>query len=182
LFCYRLSGFVLPACASTRATASIITHSSLYSSDSAQARGYGLFGTSKLSSKAMADQTIHEKSLLHIGEEEIVQAPSPQGQASAHSNVPMVSVGTNTSRASDGLLSAATTGAEMHHQGIYWRSPIGMVSFLIFGVFASVSHHFYYSSLDGKKVGNDNDQQWALRSDTFFTLDVSRCLQTGPGN
>jgi len=130
----------------------------------------------------MADQTIHGKSPLHIREEEIVQAPSPQDQASANSTVPMVSVGTNTSRASDELLSAATTAAEKHHQGIYWRSPIGMVSFLIFGVFASVSHHLYYSSLDGNKVGNDNDQQWALRSDTFFTLDVSRCLQTSPGN
>jgi hypothetical protein len=130
----------------------------------------------------MADQTIHGKSLLHIRDEEIVQAPSPQDHASANSRVTMVSVGTNTSRASDGLLSAATTAEEKHHQGIYWRSPIGMVSFLIFGVVASVSHHLYYSSLDGKKVGNDNDQQWALRSDTFFTLDVSRCLQTGPGN
>jgi hypothetical protein len=130
----------------------------------------------------MADQTIHGKSLLHIRDEEIVQAPSPQDHASANSRVTMVSVGTNTSRASDGLLSAATTAEEKHHQGIYWRSPIGMVSFLIFGVVASVSHHLYYSSLDGKKVGNDNDQQWALRSDTFFTFDVSQCLQTGPGN
>jgi hypothetical protein len=55
-----------------------------------------------------------------------------------------------------------------------------MVSFLSFGVFASVSHHLYYSSLDENKVGNDNDQQWALRSDTFFTsmyLDVFRQAQ-----
>lgn len=142
-------------------------------SDSAQARGYGLVGTPKQSSKAMADQTIHEKSvILHISKEEIAPAPSPQEQASANANVSMVSVGTNTS---DGLLSATSTAAEKHHQGIYWRSPIGMVSFLLFGVLASVSHHLYYSSLDGKQVGNDNDQQWALRFDTFFTLDVSQC-------
>jgi hypothetical protein len=50
-----------------------------------------------------------------------------------------------------------------HHEGIYWRSPISMVAFFFFGVLASLMHHVYYHSLDGKQVGNDTEQQWALR-------------------
>jgi len=86
------------------------------------------------------------------------------------------SVGTVASQVSQGNISATSTAVDLaelegprprptikHHQGIYWRSPISMVSFLLFGVLASVSHHFYYSSLDGKQVGNDRQQQWSLR-------------------
>ena len=50
-----------------------------------------------------------------------------------------------------------------HHEGIYWKSPLAMAAFFLIGVIASISHHFYYLSLDGKQVGNDNTQQWALR-------------------
>jgi hypothetical protein len=50
-----------------------------------------------------------------------------------------------------------------HHEGIYWKSPLMMAAFFLVGVIASISHHFYYSSLNGKQVGNDNAQQWALR-------------------
>ena len=50
-----------------------------------------------------------------------------------------------------------------HHEGIYWKSPLTMAAFFLIGVITSISHHFYYLSLDGKQVGNDNTQQWALR-------------------
>jgi hypothetical protein len=56
----------------------------------------------------------------------------------------------------------------IHHEGIYWRSPIAMVAFFLLGLFASIAHHVYYSSLDGNRVGNDREQQWALRSGTSF--------------
>jgi hypothetical protein len=54
-------------------------------------------------------------------------------------------------------------GDKTYHQGIYWRSPISMVTFFLLGVFMSVGHHLYYSSLVGQVVGNVNDQQTALR-------------------
>jgi hypothetical protein len=84
------------------------------------------------------------------------------------------SVGTIKSEASEDILSAYPTRdadlktqtsvpAEMHHRGIYWRSPIYMVAFLLFGILAAVSHHVFYASLDGHQVGNDREQQWNLR-------------------
>jgi len=51
-----------------------------------------------------------------------------------------------------------------YHQGIYWRSPITMVTFFLFGVFISVGHHLYYNSLVGQAVGDVDDQQRVLRS------------------
>jgi hypothetical protein len=39
-----------------------------------------------------------------------------------------------------------------------------MVSFFFLGVLTSVGHHIYYTSLEGKLVGDVNDQQSALRS------------------
>jgi hypothetical protein len=50
-----------------------------------------------------------------------------------------------------------------HHQGIYWLSPITMVSLFFLGVFMSIGHYFYYSSLVGNVVGGIDDQQRALR-------------------
>lgn len=48
-------------------------------------------------------------------------------------------------------------------QGIYWCSPAGMVGFCLCGIVFSIGHHVYYKSLNGKRVGNDNEQQWAIR-------------------
>jgi hypothetical protein len=50
-----------------------------------------------------------------------------------------------------------------YHQGIYWRSPITMVTFFFLGIFISVCHHLYYNSLEGQVV---NDQEWVIRSVT----------------
>ena len=63
-----------------------------------------------------------------------------------------------------------------HHEGIYWRSPITMVAFLFLGIFASIAHHLYYTSLDGNRVGNDREQQWALRSGLSFVDFPQRCV------
>jgi hypothetical protein len=96
------------------------------------------------------------------------QFPRPGGENRNYS------VGTIKSEASEDILSAYPTRdadlktqtsvpAEMHHRGIYWRSPIYMVAFLLFGILAAVSHHVFYASLDGHQVGNDREQQWNLR-------------------
>jgi hypothetical protein len=80
---------------------------------------------------------------------------------------------------SEGLLNTTSTTpsqpirtfhgqSTIHHKGIYWRSPMTMVAFLFLGIFASMAHHFYYASRDGKRVGNDREQQWALRSGLSF--------------
>jgi hypothetical protein len=46
-----------------------------------------------------------------------------------------------------------------HLRDIYWASPASMLSLLLFGIAMSVGHHFYYNSLVGKVVGDENDQQ-----------------------
>ena len=80
---------------------------------------------------------------------------------------------------SEGLLNATSSTpsqpmrtfhsqSTIHHEGIYWRSPMTMAAFLFLGIFASMAHHFYYASRDGKRVGNDREQQWALRSGLSF--------------
>lgn len=88
----------------------------------------------------------------------------------------MPSVSTIRSEVTDKLLSPTITSitdlerqTTRHHEGIYWRSPVTMVAFFLFGIIASISHHVYYSSLDGNQVGNDNSQQWALRLEQRFT-------------
>ena len=106
--------------------------------------------------------------LTNHGAERSEQSPRPGGETRNYS------VGTIQSEASEDILSGHPTGdtdlkiqrrvpAEMHHRGIYWRSPIYMVAFLIFGIMAAISHHVFYSSLDGHQVGNDREQQWNLR-------------------
>jgi len=100
------------------------------------------------------------------------------------------SVSTLKSEVSEGEISATSTSAVVqdrkpldntinevcvpkkapvkHHHGIYWRSPISMVAFLFLGVMSGVAHHLYYSSLAGKQVGGDGEQQWNLRSGFSF--------------
>lgn len=47
--------------------------------------------------------------------------------------------------------------------GIYWRSPVTVLSTLVFGLAAALSLHGYHASLDGKQVGDSAQQQKALR-------------------
>lgn len=106
--------------------------------------------------------------LTYHGVEPPEQFPRPGGENRNYS------VSTIKSEESEDILSAYPTRdadlktqtpvpAEMHHRGIYWRSPICMVAFLLFGILAAVSHHVFYASLDGRQVGNDREQQWNLR-------------------
>lgn len=46
--------------------------------------------------------------------------------------------------------------------GIYWRSPITMISLFIIGLGSALALHGWYSSLNGKHVGDSNQQQRAL--------------------
>jgi hypothetical protein len=106
--------------------------------------------------------------LTNNGMEPPEQFPKPGGENRNYS------VGTIKSETSEDILSVFPTRdadlntqtsipAGMHHRGIYWRSPIYMVAFLLFGILAAVSHHVFYASLDGHQVGNDREQQWNLR-------------------
>jgi hypothetical protein len=56
------------------------------------------------------------------------------------------------------------------HKGIYWWSPIAMVTFFFLGVLTSFMHHFYYTVLDERQVGNDRQQQWAVRFESASYL------------
>jgi len=58
---------------------------------------------------------------------------------------------------------------EKHINKFYWISPTKMISFLLFGVLMSLSHHLYYQSRAGRIVGNENSQQNAHRF--VFNLD-----------
>jgi hypothetical protein len=87
-----------------------------------------------------------------------------EGLLNATSSIPSQPMGTFQSQSA------------IHHEGIYWRSPITMVAFLFLGIFASIAHHIYYTSLDGNRVGNDREQQWALRSGLSFVDFPQRCV------
>lgn len=53
--------------------------------------------------------------------------------------------------------------AHLSPLGIHWRSPITMVSTFLSGLASAVALHCYYSSLNGERVGDTNQQQRALR-------------------
>ncbi|KAE9380934.1 hypothetical protein N431DRAFT_323907 [Stipitochalara longipes BDJ] len=67
---------------------------------------------------------------------------------------------------------------EKHLKDIYWVSPTKMISFLLFGILMSLSHHLYYQSRVGKPVGNENDQQNKHRIGNFFAFVVQSSLAT----
>lgn len=48
--------------------------------------------------------------------------------------------------------------------GIHWQSPTAMIGTYLFGVCLAVALHCYYASLSGETVGNNQEQQRALRS------------------
>jgi hypothetical protein len=86
------------------------------------------------------------------------------------------SFGSETSSIPPQRMRTFQSQSAIHHEGIYWRSPITMVVFLFLGIFAGIAHHFYYTSLDGNRVGNDREQQWALRSELSFVDFPQRCV------
>ena len=48
-------------------------------------------------------------------------------------------------------------------KGIYWRSPTTMLLAFLLGLGSALGLHGYYSSLNGKKVGDSFQQSNALR-------------------
>lgn len=48
-------------------------------------------------------------------------------------------------------------------KGIYWRSPTTMLLAFLLGLGSALGLHGYYSSLNGKKVGDGFQQSNALR-------------------
>jgi hypothetical protein len=63
--------------------------------------------------------------------------------------------------------------SQMYHQGIYWPSPITMVSSFFVGVSMCLGHHLYYNSLIGEVVGDNDGQQRAIRSVSLFRASIS---------
>lgn len=56
-----------------------------------------------------------------------------------------------------------------------------MVGFFLSGIIFSIAHHIYYESLDGQRVGNDNEQQWAIRYGSTFAYIVHTSLACSVG-
>ena len=55
---------------------------------------------------------------------------------------------------------SSTFGAQ---KGLYWRSPTTMLLAFLLGLGSALGLHGYYSSLNGKKVGDSFQQSNALR-------------------
>ena len=63
--------------------------------------------------------------------------------------------------------SSVAPGAQF---GIYWASPVIMLLIFLVGLGAALALHGYYSSLNGQKVGDTNQQQTALRVGTTLAF------------
>ena len=57
----------------------------------------------------------------------------------------------------------STSSMSGSRKGIYWRSPITMILAFLLGLGSALALHGYYSFLDGKEVGDNFQQQNALR-------------------
>ncbi|KAG0646652.1 hypothetical protein D0Z07_7475 [Hyphodiscus hymeniophilus] len=141
-------------------------------------------GIAQCSDGVAGPQESQESRRLSVPMSPVEAGPQPSREKDKR----MLSVSTVRSELTEKLLSPTVTFFKdlerqdtRHHQGIYWRSPLMMVAFFLSGVTSSVSHHFYYSSLDGKQVGNDNSQQWALRWGTTFAYITQVCLVSSVG-
>ena len=54
--------------------------------------------------------------------------------------------------------------------GVYWRSPITMILVFVIGLGSALALHGWYSRLNGKNVGDSNQQQTALRIGTTLAF------------
>ena len=63
------------------------------------------------------------------------------------------------------------------HHGIYWEQAGYMFILVLSGAALAISHHVYYSKLDGTPVASAGHQQWAIRFGTAFSFLVKSCLQ-----
>ncbi|KAL3449045.1 hypothetical protein BJX65DRAFT_273979 [Aspergillus insuetus] len=65
--------------------------------------------------------------------------------------------------------------------GIHWRMPTAMIVCYVIGVGLAIGHHFYYYSLNGTQVGDQNKQEWALRIGTGLAFLMKTFLTTAVG-
>lgn len=70
-------------------------------------------------------------------------------------------------KASDGSLEVHASSKQQTH-GIYWRTPVLMVSSWIVGLIFSIGHHLFYSHFDRRSVRSANEEQWNIRSASLF--------------
>ncbi|KUJ17415.1 uncharacterized protein LY89DRAFT_733266 [Mollisia scopiformis] len=66
-------------------------------------------------------------------------------------------------------------------QGIYWPSPMMMIGLFCIGIVISAVHHVYYSFLDRRRVGDDQEQQRAIRFGSTFAHMVQTTLVASVG-
>lgn len=55
-------------------------------------------------------------------------------------------------------------------RGLYWRPPTTMVAAFLTGIIFAISHHLYYSSMQGRLVYSSSQQEWALRIGNAFAF------------
>ena len=72
---------------------------------------------------------------------------------------------------------AADINVNHEHHGIYWNQAGYMFTLALSGAALAISHHVYYSKLDGTPVASGVHQQWAIRFGTAFSFLVKSCLQ-----
>ena len=61
--------------------------------------------------------------------------------------------------------------------GVHWRKPAFIVSMLFAGLGLSLAHHFYYSSLNNQRTGDQKRQAWPTRIGTGLAFLVASCLR-----
>lgn len=145
---------------------------------------YGLVGKRKKFYRSMADQTQPESPLETVNktEEQPVSPTSVRHSSDQFARDTLLQPEGGKRYASISYseleitkkTDAEAEAGEPIHNGIYKWSPIAMVIFFFLGILTSFMHHIYYSALDGRQVGNDRQQQWALRFESpsyfaFFT-------------
>ena len=79
--------------------------------------------------------------------------------------------GTNDQRETDLAPEETQTAAQTRRHSsisstepkLYWRSPLTMIFTYLLALGLALALHGYYSRLNGKKVGDDDEQQTSLR-------------------
>ncbi len=64
----------------------------------------------------------------------------------------------------------STASIDAQPFGIFWRPPVTMILSFFAGIGSSMALHGYYTSLDGRLVGNADDQQRSLQVGTFLAI------------
>lgn len=104
----------------------------------------------------------------HDAPEEEILLKNEKNESKALPRVPTISVAEIPSSDNGNNFRRSSTGSTSAPQfGIFWRSPITMLSTFFVGLASALSLHGYYASLNGKQVGDSAQQQKALRYAIF---------------